>query len=213
MKQELYRYIKEFQDNNEYGIYFLDNIDLDKSKVKVTQWDMEHILDFVWSNKKKYSRLNYSTVLEKANSWTKKLQERARKTNIEEVWDTELIKELWEWFKIVKLVSRESYEREWKLMSHCVGSFYWRWHTIYSLRDEYNFPHCTIEEWNQLKGKWNKEVWEKYIHIVLDFLESTGMKVSDRDMCNLGYVLKPKWLKIEWTDTFKEKFIKRNIFI
>jgi hypothetical protein len=38
-------------------------------------------------------------------------------------------------------------------MSHCVASYYGRDVEIYSLRDNKNLPHCTVEENKQVKGK------------------------------------------------------------
>jgi hypothetical protein len=49
-------------------------------------------------------------------------------------------------FKFVKLKSKPAFEREGKLMSHCVSGYHGREGIeIHSLRDEKNNPHCTIE--------------------------------------------------------------------
>lgn len=55
-------------------------------------------------------------------------------------------------FKWVKLVTSLQFEREGKLMGHCVGngSYFMRWRTssaneYYSLRDRHNKPHVTME--------------------------------------------------------------------
>ena len=56
-------------------------------------------------------------------------------------------------FKFVLLKSESAYAREGKIMSHCAASYFGRNSKIYSLRDENNNPHCTIEEDNQIKGK------------------------------------------------------------
>jgi len=60
-------------------LYFIEN-NLDDS---LSQNEIEHILDFVYSNKKKYAKISNKTILEKANKWTKELQERASKNNLE----------------------------------------------------------------------------------------------------------------------------------
>lgn len=55
-------------------------------------------------------------------------------------------------FSWVKLVSALQFEREGRLMNHCVGngSYYNRWrmsnqNEYFSLRDKFNKPHCTLE--------------------------------------------------------------------
>jgi hypothetical protein len=139
------QYVNEFQEWNEYWIYFVE-YNLQKEN-NLTQNQIEQILDFVWRNKKKYKTIWIQSILEKSIKWHKKLIDNASSKDNEIAWkDYEIIKE-WknEGFKIIKLISKSCYAREWKLMSNCVSSYFW-WSTeIYSLRDNKNLPHCTME--------------------------------------------------------------------
>lgn len=96
--------------------------------------------------------------------------------------------------KIVKLLTKRSFEREGYLMSHCLGGYSLRsGYDIYSLRDNKNQPHATFEvaknneDILQVKGKGNGPIHPKYIHRVLDFLKELGMKIRTSEMANLGY--------------------------
>jgi hypothetical protein len=119
----------------------------------------------------------------------------------EEEWkDYTVFMDFEDWFKIVQLVSKESYEREGKLMSHCVSSYYGRESKIYSLRDSKNLPHATIEHGQQIKGKGNWKIDPKYIDYIVKFLEKTWMTVWENEMKNLGYYKLDKaeeWLTSE----------------
>lgn len=139
-------YISEFHENNIIEIEFVNN-HLKKHLIdnEENQTEIETILDYLYSNKVNISKIGYSTILEKTEKWHKKLQSVAIK-DIEKEWeDYEIYMDFWDWFKIVKLISKSCYEREGKLMSHCVASYFWRNSKIYSLRDSKNLPHCTIE--------------------------------------------------------------------
>ena len=83
----------------------------------------------------------------------------------------------------VELKSAKSLDIEGKLMGHCVGGYHGRVAggatKIYSLRDNDNEPHVTIEITDnkivQVKGKGNKPPVSKYVPYVKDFLNK--MKV------------------------------------
>ena len=88
-------YVNEFQEWNEYWLFFIEN-NL-KSEHNLTQDNIEHILDFVWRNKKKYKKIGLKTILEKAESWNKKLIENASSKDNEVEWeDYEVIKDFWD---------------------------------------------------------------------------------------------------------------------
>ena len=181
------KYINEFQEWNEYWKYFVE-YNLQKEENTLTQDQIEHCLDFVWRNKKKYKTIWLKTILEKVESWNKKLIEQASSKDNEIEWeDYEVIKDFGDGFRFVRLISKACYAREWKLMSHCVSSYYWGSTKIYSLRDKKNLPHCTIEEDNQIKGKWNWNINPKYVKYVVEFLEDLGMSVWENEMKNLWY--------------------------
>lgn len=150
--KEFIEYINQFQEWNEYWLFFIENNLKDwkytekKVEKSLTQSEIEHVLDFLYATKKKYTWINLGTILKKADSWNKKLIANASKKDNEIEWeDYEVIKDFKDWFRFVKLISEECYKREWSLMWHCVWSYYWRDVEIYSLRDKKNLPHCTIE--------------------------------------------------------------------
>jgi hypothetical protein len=192
-KQEFIQYVNKFQEWNEYWLYFIENNLWDwkykdwKEIKTLSQTETEHILDFLYSEKKKF-KLWLKTILEKTNAWNKKLIARASKKDNELEWvDYSIEYDFKDWFKFVKLISKEAYNREWKLMSHCVASYYWRDVNIYSLRDEKNLPHCTIEENNQVKGKWNQTVDNKYFWMCIKFLEYKWMTIWENEMKNIWF--------------------------
>jgi len=183
------QYVNEFHEWNQLEIDFINN-QLVKylQKNEENQTEIEHILDYLYNNNIDISKIWYSTIKEKAEKWNKKLQSVNINDN-EEVWkDFEIIKEWDCWYKIVKLISKESYQREWKLMSHCVSSYYWNNKNIYSLRDDKNKPHATLEEDNQIKWKWNWSINPKYVKYIVEFLEELWMDIRDSEMENLWYI-------------------------
>ena len=151
------------------------------------QDDIEHIIDYlVWSTHKIGIAQTYKQTLEKAEKW---MQTQIKKwNNIEEKSeDIEVIKDFDDWFKIVKLVWKNAFDREWFLMRHCVASYYNSDTTIYSLRDKDNIPHATLEEWQQIKGKGNGSINPRYVHYIVSFLEEIWMTVWENEMKNLWY--------------------------
>ena len=147
-------YIKQFHNWNQNEIDFVNN-QLTKYLLEneEDQTEIETILDFLYSNPKKdLSKIGYKTILEKTEKWHKKLQSVSSKDNEKEWVDYEVVLDFKDGFKFIKLISKDCYNREGKLMSHCVASYYGRDSKVYSLRDTNNNPHCTIEQWQQ-QGK------------------------------------------------------------
>lgn len=148
------QYVREFHDNNELEIDFINNqLKKHLETSPESQDEVEQILDYLFSNKIDISKIGYKTLLEKTVKWHKKLQQVSTKKDEVEGVDYEVFHDFKDGFQIVTLKSKASYEREGKFMSHCVSSYYGRSSKIYSLRDEKNLPHCTIEEGQQIKGK------------------------------------------------------------
>ena len=73
-------------------------------------------------------------------------------------------------------------------MSSCVASYYGKDVKVYSLRDKFNNPHCTMEKDQQIKGKGNGDIDPKYVGYVVKFLEISEMTVGENEMNHLGYV-------------------------
>ena len=209
-------FIREFHDNNPIEIEFVNN-HLKKHLVNnpENQNEIEQILDFLYSEKIDISKVWYTVLLEKTEKWHKKLQSVSSKDNEVEWTDYETYLDFWDGFKFVKLISKSCYEREGKLMSHCVASYFWRNSTIYSLRDSKNLPHCTIEDGQQIKGKGNWNIDPKYVDYVVKFLEKNGMNVWENEMKNLWYVDLEKLrsdLNIEFSDSTKKMLYKDKYY-
>jgi len=184
---------------------------LEKNNPEITE--VEHVIDYLTANEvKKISLMSYPQAVKKAEKWTLKLQKEASKIK-ETSKDTKIIHDFGDGFKIVQLVGKNAYEREGKLMRHCLASYYGKNIEIYSLRDKNNNPHCTMEKDQQIKGKGNGSIHPKYIAYVVKFLELSGMQVRDSEMKHLGYVnitdIKDK--NAVFNDLFQGKyFYKQN---
>ena len=201
-------YVKEFHNGNQNEIDFINNqLAKHLKEHEENQTEIEHILDFLYSTGRKYKQVWYKTIKEKADAWSKKLQEQASSKDDEIKWEDYSVEcDFGDWFKFVRLLSKKAYEREWKLMSHCLGSYNPENSIIYSLRDEKNLPHCTIEENNQIKGKWNGSIHPRYITYAVEFLEHLGMNIRRNEMKNLGYSWIPRKYVRDDVPLFREEY-------
>ena len=188
--QKYIQFVQEFHENNALWLSFIENqLNKHLKENPENQTEIETILDFLYSNQKTdISKIGYKTILEKTEKWHKKLQSVSSKDNEKEWVDYETVLDFKDGFKFVKLISKSCYKREGKNMSHCVASYFGRNTTIYSLRDAKNLPHCTIEDGQQVKWKWNGKIDPKYIDYVVKFLEFKWMIVGENEMKNLGYI-------------------------
>jgi hypothetical protein len=159
------------------------------------QTEIEHIIDYLNSDDrpKRITFMSYDEAKNGALKWTKKLVKKAAHI-IETEKDVEVVYKFQNGVKLVRLDSKAAYEREGYLMRHCVASYYNKQNlTIYSLRDQQNKPHCTIEVQkdgeiiNQIKGKGNGPIHPKYIKYVLKCLKKIGYNVKLNEMSALGY--------------------------
>jgi hypothetical protein len=177
-----------------------------KKDCKLTDAEAEHIIDWLDSEDapKRVAKMSVPQALEGSQKWQEKLNEqKAAKTDEQFI---ELVFQPTEkQFKIVQLVGKPAFEREGNLMKHCVASYFERKDCkIYSLRDEKNKPHCTIElGWSQyphdkpieerekyirqIKGKTNGNVKPEYVKPVIEFLLSLGVRVDDSQLGYVGY--------------------------
>jgi len=185
---------------------------INKSEHDVPTEEVEHIIDWiVMTTPKNLHNISYLQAKIKTEKWNEKLQKDA--SNITELpEDTEVILDFKDGFKIVKLIGENAYKREGMLMGHCVASYYGRDVEVYSLRDEHNNPHCTMEKDQQVKGKGNGDIDPKYIKYVVKFLEWSGMEVGDSEMKHLGYINVNKFKKYLHKDTkfFNKKYWYKN---
>jgi hypothetical protein len=188
-------YAKHIEANNQTMAWIEHNLSnyLDKNEPKTEE--IEHIIDYLaQSTIKQMDRVTYEQAKNKSELWVKKLQSEAEKIK-ETKDDVEVIHDFKDGFKIVKLVGRNAYLREGKLMRNCVASYYGKDIEIYSLRDKFNKPHCTMEKDQQIKGKGNGDIHPKYVKYIIKFLELSGMTVGDDEMKHLGYINVDKYKK------------------
>lgn len=191
--------------------------------------EIEHILDYFSFKRKKckernkrfkLTRLGYEQARDEASAWVEKQNKKAANI-VETEADIVEIKELDNGLRLVKLVGENAFKREGRLMSHCVGSYYGKKGVeVYSIRDEGNSPHCTIEvsgdDANQVKGKGNGSIHPKYVGSVLKALKFLNKEVRKSEMTYLGYREVSKDIFAMYNKNFKGfKYInyKNSIFM
>jgi hypothetical protein len=141
------------------------------------------------------TRLSVPDALDKSDEWTHQLTK--KKVSAEAEKGEEVVKKYPDGFTWKKLTSDAALDREGNLMGHCVGSYCDQVAggdtVIYSLRDSKNEPHCTIEvtrgKIEQIKGKQNKEVVQKYHKYVQDFVNTMNIPLGsggDSDLTKTG---------------------------
>ena len=164
------------------------------------QGEIEHILDYFIAKDKKLSKRNKKLRLKKmsykdakrlSKEWVEKMNKKAGEI-VETEDDVSELKKLGNGLRLVKLVGENAYKREGKLMSHCVGSYFGKSNVeIYSIRDNKNMPHCTMEitdkDVNQIKGKGNGSIHPRYIGAVLKALKFIGKEIRKSELIYLGY--------------------------
>jgi hypothetical protein len=135
----------------------------------------------------------YDQARSNADKWLK-AQIKKGKTINEVASDFEVFMEFENGFKIVKLLGENAYKKEGYLMGHCVASYFGLQSSfIYSLRDNQNNPHATIEllydnsKIKQVKGKGNGSIHPLYIKYILQFFEKVELPVSSTEFYYLGY--------------------------
>jgi hypothetical protein len=167
-------------------------------KEKIDIVDLEHILDFFNSESPekppRLGKISYVEAVRQANRWTeleakrvkRKMDFKENPSDVEVVFKYE--KDTW-----VKLLVEAAYVREGANMQHCVGKGGYFNSIIYSLRDEENEPHCTIEvaggRVKQIKGKNNRLVIHKYHKSLFAFLSFLGIKIDTHDLEQYGFII------------------------
>jgi hypothetical protein len=142
-------------------------------------------------------KMSYEDLNQKSEQWLKTM---VRKASFAE--DGDGIVKVWESgeYHFVKIQSKNSLSRESNFMNHCVRGYdidriKSGEASIYSLRDDNNEPHCTIEvvkgSVKQVKGNSNKETKEIYHKAICDFLSNylqvSFDQVSPYDLDKFGY--------------------------
>lgn len=195
MIEDLEKYAQGMGANNEV-VSWLQTTGKKAIKLeKIGQTDMEHVLDFLVSSAapSRLQKMSIENAKRKAEEWSKANQKKGSGF-IDSDDDIETLHAFPDGTKIVKLKTKKAFQREGFFMSHCVGGYSPSTDClIYSYRDAKNLPHATFEvrknnnEIVQIKGKGNGAIHPKYIHPILAFLETIGMKIRPNDMQNLGY--------------------------
>lgn len=165
-----------------------------EKKQKLDQSEVEHIIDYLISDAapSRLRRMSYEQAKDSADKWSKANQKKGRHI-VDGSDDIEPIHDFSDGSRIVKLLTKQAYQREGFFMAHCVGSYNPEKSTIYSYRDADNIPHATFEvtgngnQIQQIKGKGNGPIHPRYIDAILTFLQVIGVKVRPSEMKNLGY--------------------------
>lgn len=159
----------------------------------ITRIDIENMVHWLEQYDRPELIKNFSVdkVLNSSKKWMVKLTQSGEQVT-ESLEDIEVVVELSDGYKLVKLIGEKSYRFEGNRMQHCVASYYGKSSSVYSLRDSKGLPHCTIEigegRVRQIKGKQNRFVVSKYVPYVIEGLSALNLNLEDShaDMSNLG---------------------------
>lgn len=182
-------------DEVKYWINHNLNNYLEKPENHENQSEIEHIIDFLNSDKapRRLQKMSYAEAREASKRWLKTLiKQGADLEEVEDV-DYDVIIDFKDGFKLVKLKSELAFKREGFLMGHCVASYFNKDGSVYSLRDSRDMPHATLEipenrdTIYQCKGKGNGPIHHKYISYILDTFTFFGFPVRESELSNLGY--------------------------
>jgi hypothetical protein len=122
--------------------------------------------------------------------------------------------------KWVKLLTPESKDVEGQFMGHCVGGPGYENKDIYSLWDNKNRSHVTIEADDnkktiqQIKGKGNKEPVDRYLPASIDFVANVmmqGYKIQG-DGENVGMIKHNNDYHFDDLNVLPEKFRDKAVF-
>lgn len=148
--------------------------------------DIAHFKDYLSTirNKDLLDIFSIDKIINGCKKWDKKLQSQAQEL-YEQDSDIEVIDSKGG-YALVKLLTRNAYQVEGKLMQNCVAQYFDKDCEIYSVRDNYNKPHITFEvrknEIVQIRGKNNGRPIGKYIDTMVYFLKR--FKFDERELVN-----------------------------
>lgn len=160
--------------------------------------EIEHIIDYLNSNEapRRLKRMSYVQAKSNSDKWMATQIKKGNQIGENED-DLETFIDFGNGFKFVRLIGENAFKREGHLMSHCVSSYYDKENCkIYSLRDQNNKPHATIEighydnkneSIRQIKGKGNGSIHSNYINLIIGFITKVGLEVQSYELNNLGY--------------------------
>ena len=174
-----------FNAKVDHCIDYLNDFPKEKNRIKRRFHEDKQQEQFLLLEReiKSLEKLNFLQMIEKSNIWMEKLNKRA--SIVENDNDVEIVYEE-DNFLIVKLLTEQSYQREGKLMGHCVASYYDYKYEIYSLRDKKNIPHVTMcvgrNRVQEVKGKNNGSIKKEYAQVIVNFINRTDRWITGRDI-------------------------------
>ena len=154
-----------------------------------------HLVDYLNTLPPRPISIPVKELKDRIKLWDKKLKDDKNKKeglNIEE----DGIKVIYTYpnkYRWVKVFGKDSLNREGRLMNHCVEKYYTEVKNnrceIYSLRDNKNIPHVTIEYRKnviiQIKGNSNQPPKDEYIKYVNDLLKKKYINYVDVEQTDL----------------------------
>lgn len=144
----------------------------------------------------KIGKITWAQAVEASNKWHEQIGKQSLKKKLSYIPggdDVRTIMSFPDGMRWVELLTPAARDYEGTFMGHCVGSENYDNKRILSLRDKKNKPHCTIEieeddgSWQQVKGKGNKEIVERYRPYVIALANEIKPK-EIRDARNFGCV-------------------------
>lgn len=195
MISQFIKYAEHMNANNEVIDWINSVLKNYTSKRAWSMTTVEHIIDYLVSDSapKRLLKMSFTEALSNAEKWTKSNQKKGRHL-IETNDDVRVFKEWDNGFRVVELLTENSFKREGYLMNHCLGGYNpEEGSKIYSLRDASNMPHATLEvsedddQVFQIKGKANGTISPKYVRYIIEILNDFNVQVRSNEMKNLGY--------------------------
>jgi len=161
----------------------------------------------------KLSKVSFNVADTKSYLWKQKITYENSQDIPEESKDVRIVRKYKDGYKWVKILTEKSLQREGILMNNCLKNdsdkytkvFNSGWAEFFSLRDDNNKPHCTLQVTDktcigQIKGYSNGSLKEKYVLKLKNFIESPmkGRKFEEiHDLWNIGILDQDgKWYNI-----------------
>ena len=185
----MFKYLELFKNNDrdvtELSAWIDKNITQDRE-------ELEHICDYFMGIEKPNYKLTYKNATAKAKRWVESM--RKDTTNEVEWVDYEVVYKTKDGLmKFVKLLTKEAYENESANMRHCIRTYWGNNREVFSLRDDVNMPHATmdvVKNWDtimQIQGKWDNTVDGKYQQYNMEFIESMWFTINTDFLKKIGY--------------------------
>ena len=182
------QYLQQFNDRDTTELFLW----LQKNKCKENNDEVEHIIDyFMWIDNPNYN-LSYKEAKKKSKDWIRSMS--VDTTNEVEWVDYEVVYSFDDGMKFVKLLSEVAYNNESANMRHCIKTYRGKDNIVYSLRDNKNLPHATMDilrDWDnkiqQIQWKGNNTIEWKYQEYNIKFLQFMWFEISKRFMKKLWY--------------------------